>query len=259
MQFINVTKVAQVGVLTLINTERLNVLGNTLVDQLLNALKAFEEAQIRVVILRAAPGVKVWSAGYDINELPPHGKDPLECHEPLRRAVKAMQNCLLPIIVVVEGSVWGGANELVMSGDLVIAAAGTTFALTPSRLGVPYNPSGIMTFMNTMPLHVLNEMFYRAIPVKAERLETYGVVNHVVPADQLAAFAMQVAQEISLTSPLANRVFKEQVTSMGSAIPLTSNEFERIEASRRVVYSSDDYREGVLAIKEKRAPVFQGK
>lgn len=259
MQLINVTQVAQVGVLTLINTERLNVLGNTLVDQLLNALKAFEEAQIRVVILRAAPGVKVWSAGYDINELPPHGKDPLECHEPLRRAVKAMQNCPLPIIVVVEGSVWGGANELVMSGDLVIAAAGTTFALTPSRLGVPYNPSGIMTFMNTMPLHVLKEMFYRAIPVKAERLETYGVVNHVVPADELAAFAMQVAQEIALTSPLANRVFKEQVTSMGGAIPLTSNEFERIEASRRVVYSSDDYREGVLAIKEKRAPVFQGK
>ena len=259
MQLINVTQVAQVGVLTLINTERLNVLGNTLVDQLLNALKAFEEAQIRVVILRAAPGVKVWSAGYDINELPPHGKDPLECHEPLRRAVKAMQNCPLPIVVVVEGSVWGGANELVMSGDLVIAAAGTTFALTPSRLGVPYNPSGIMTFMNTMPLHVLKEMFYRAIPVKAERLENYGVVNHVVPADELAAFAMQVAQEIALTSPLANRVFKEQVTSMGGAIPLTSNEFERIEASRRVVYSSDDYREGVLAIKEKRAPVFQGK
>ena len=259
MQLIKITQVAQVGVLTLINTERLNVLGNMLVDQLLSALKAFEDTQIRVVILRAAPGVKVWSAGYDINELPPHGKDPLECHEPLRRAVKAMQNCPLPIIVVVEGSVWGGANELVMSGDLVIAAAGTTFALTPSRLGVPYNPSGIITFMNTMPLHILKEMVYRAMPVKAERLETYGVVNHVVPADQLTGFAMQVAQEIALTSPLANRVFKEQVTSMGSAIPLTSNEFERIEASRRVVYSSDDYREGVLAIKEKRAPVFQGK
>lgn len=259
MELIHHVRVGQIGILTLQNTERLNVMGNALVNQLIDALASFADSDIRAVILKTVPGVKVWSAGYDVRELPPHGKDPLECHEPLRRAVKAMQNCPLPIIVVVEGSVWGGANELVMSGDLVIAAAGTTFALTPSRLGVPYNPSGIMTFMNTMPLHILKEMVYRAMPIKAERLETYGVVNHVVPPDELADFAMQVAQDIALTSPLANRVFKEQVTSMGSAIPLTSNEFERIEASRRVVYSSDDYREGVAAIKEKRTPVFQGK
>lgn len=259
MKLIDITQTDQIGILTLQNTERLNVMGNALVNQLISGLEQFASSDIRAVILRTVPGVKVWSAGYDVNELPPHGKDPLECHEPLRRAVKAMQNCPLPIVVVVEGSVWGGANELVMSGDLVIAAAGTTFALTPSRLGVPYNPSGIMTFMNTMPLHILKEMVYRAVPVKAERLQTYGVINHVVPADQLADFTMQIAQEIALTSPLANRVFKEQVTSMGGAIPLTSNEFERIEASRRVVYSSEDYREGVAAIKEKRAPVFQGK
>lgn len=259
MKLIEISQIDHIGVLTLQNTERLNVMGNELVNQLIAALDVFAKSDVRAVILNTIPGVKVWSAGYDVNELPPHGRDPLECHEPLRRAVKAMQNCPLPIIVVVEGSVWGGANELVMSGDLVIAAAGTTFALTPSRLGVPYNPSGIMTFMNTMPLHVLKEMFYRALPVKAERLESYGVINHVVAAEELASFAMQVAQEIALTSPLANRVFKEQVTSMGSAIPLASNEFERIEASRRVVYCSDDYREGVAAIKEKRSPVFQGK
>lgn len=259
MELIKRVQDDQIGILTLQNTERLNVMGSALVDQLISGLESFTHSDARAVILRTVPGVKVWSAGYDVNELPPHGRDPLECHEPLRRAVKAMQNCPLPIIVVVEGSVWGGANELVMSGDLVIAAAGTTFALTPSRLGVPYNPSGIMTFMNTMPLHMLKEMVYRALPVKAERLESYGVINHVVAAEELSAFAMQVAQEIALTSPLANRVFKEQVTSMGSAIPLTSNEFERIEASRRVVYSSEDYREGVAAIKEKRAPVFKGK
>jgi methylmalonyl-CoA decarboxylase len=259
MKLIEISQVEQIGVLTLQNTERLNVMGNALVNELIEALESFTNSDIRTVILKTLPGVKVWSAGYDVNELPPHGKDPLECHEPLRRAVKAMQTCPLPIIVVVEGSIWGGANELVMSGDLVIAAEGTTFALTPSRLGVPYNPSGIMTFMNTMPLHILKEMVCRAMPVKAERLESYGVVNHVVSPELLTDFSMQIAHEISLTSPLANRVFKEQVTSMMSAIPLTSNEFERIEASRRVVYSSDDYREGVAAIKEKRLPRFQGK
>lgn len=70
---------------------------------------------------------------------------------------------------------------------------------------------------------------------------------------------IQIAGEIALTSPLSNRVFKEQVTSINSAIPLTSNEFEQIEASRRIVYNSEDYLEGVTAIKEKRSPIFQGK
>lgn len=259
MKLIEISQAEHIGILTLNNTDRLNVMGNDLVNQLIEGLEHFVTTGMRVVILKTLPGVKVWSAGYDVNELPPHGRDPLECHEPLRRAVKAMQTCLLPIIVVVEGSVWGGANELVMSGDMVVAAEGTSFALTPSRLGVPYNPSGIMTFMNTMPLHILKEMVYRAVPVKAERLQAYGVVNHVVPADALESYSMQIAKEICLTSPLANSVFKAQVTSMMSAIPLTSNEFEEIEASRRVVYSSDDYREGVAAIKEKRAPVFQGR
>lgn len=259
MKLIEISQADHVGTLTLINTDRLNVMGNDLVNQLIEGLEHFVTTGMRVVILKTLPGVKVWSAGYDVNELPPHGRDPLECHEPLRRAVKAIQTCPLPVIVVVEGSVWGGANELVMSGDMVIAAEGTSFALTPSRLGVPYNPSGIMTFMNTMPLHILKEMFYRAMPVKAERLETYGVVNHVVPLETLESFSIQIAKEMCMTSPLANGVFKSQVTSMTNAIPLTSNEFEQIEASRRVVYSSNDYREGVAAIKEKRAPIFQGK
>ncbi|BCA64926.1 methylmalonyl-CoA decarboxylase [Fluviibacter phosphoraccumulans] len=259
MKLIETSQAEHIGILTLNNTDRLNVMGNDLVNQLIESLEFFATTGMRAVILKTLPGVKVWSAGYDVNELPPHGRDPLECHEPLRRAVKAMQTCPLPIIVVVEGSVWGGANELVMSGDMVVAAKGTSFALTPSRLGVPYNPSGIMTFMNSMPLHILKEMVCRAVPVKAERLQTYGVVNHVVPADELESFSIQIAKEICLTSPLANSVFKAQITSMMSAIPLTSNEFEQIEASRRVVYSSDDYREGVSAIKEKRAPVFQGR
>ena len=259
MKLIEISQADHVGTLTLINTDRLNVMGSDLVNQLIEGLEHFVNTGMRVVILKTLPGVKVWSAGYDVNELPPHGRDPLECHEPLRRAVKAIQTCPLPVIVVVEGSVWGGANELVMSGDMVIAAEGTSFALTPSRLGVPYNPSGIMTFMNTMPLHILKEMFYRAMPVNAERLETYGVVNHVVPLEMLESFSIQIAKEMCMTSPLANSVFKSQVTSMTNAIPLTSNEFEQIEASRRVVYSSNDYREGVAAIKEKRAPIFQGK
>lgn len=248
----------RVGLLTLTHTKKLNVMGNDLVNQLIEGLNALVEAGALSIVIRTLPGVKVWSAGYDINELPDHGQDPLECHEPLRRAVRAMQTCRVPIVIQIEGGVWGGACELVMSADIVVAATGATISFTPSRLGVPYNPSGIMSFLNSIPLHILKEMFFRAQSVPVERLAQYGVINHVVPASDLEALVMEIAEDIARTSPLSNSVFKEQVTSICNALPLNSNEFERIEASRRVVYTSEDYREGVLAIKEKRSPRFRG-
>lgn len=257
-RLIESSMVGRVGLLTLTHTKKLNVMGNDLVNQLIDGLNGLVEAGALSIVIATLPGVKVWSAGYDINELPPHGKDPLECDEPLRRAVRAMQSCKVPIVIQIEGGVWGGACELVMSADIIVAAAGATMSFTPSRLGVPYNPSGIMSFLNSIPLHILKEMFFRAQPVKVERLAQYGVINHVVPADELAGFVMGIAEDITKTSSLSNAVFKEQVTSICNALPLSSNEFERIEASRRVVYTSEDYREGVQAIKEKRAPVFRG-
>ena len=250
--------IGRVGLLTLTHTKKLNVMGNALVTQLIDGLNTLVGSGALAIIIKTLPGVKVWSAGYDIHELPPHGQDPLECHEPLRRAVRAMQTCQVPIVIQIEGGVWGGACELVMSADIVVAAAGATISFTPSRLGVPYNPSGIMSFLNSIPLHILKEMFFRAQSVPVERLAQYGVINHVVPAAELEDLAMEIAGDIVKTSPLSNAVFKDQVTSICNALPLNSNEFERIEASRRVVYTSEDYREGVLAIKEKRPPRFRG-
>ena len=248
----------RVGQLRLTHVDKLNVMGGKLIDQFVAGLESLKQDGARVIIVCTVPGIKVWSAGYDVHELPPHAQDPLEFHEPLRRAVRAMQDSSLPIIMQIEGTVWGGACEWVLAADIVIASESACFSFTPSRLGLPYNPSGLMNLLNVIPLHILKEMFYRAQPIPATRLAGYGVVNHIVPAEDLTSFTRQIATEITMTAPLANAVFKEQLTSICNAIPLTSNEFERIEASRRVVYCSDDYLEGLCAIKEKRTPKFKG-
>lgn len=257
-RLIDVRLDGRVGQLRLVHVEKLNVMGSKLIDQFVDGLNFLKNEGALAVIVCTLPDVQVWSAGYDVNELPPHTHDPLEFHEPLRRAVRAMQASPLPIIMQIEGTVWGGACEWVLAADIVVASESSSFSFTPSRLGVPYNPSGIMNLLNSIPQHILKEMFYRAKPVPATRLANYGVVNHVVPVEDLSIFTHQIASEITLTAPLANAVFKEQVTSICNAIPLTSGEFERIEASRRVVYCSDDYLEGLTAIKEKRPPKFRG-
>ena len=106
---------------------------------MLAALTELTSSGARVIVLRESKGAKVWSAGHDVRELPTNGRDPLTYDDPLRRVVRMIKESPTPIIAMVEGGVWGGACEVVMSCDIVIAAEGTTFAITPAKLGVPYD------------------------------------------------------------------------------------------------------------------------
>ena len=85
---------------------------------------------------------------------------------------------------MIEGGVWGGACEAAMACDIIVAAENATFALTPAKLGVPYNVSGMLTFLNSAPLRLIKEMAFTAKPISAERALAAGLVNHVLPVEK---------------------------------------------------------------------------
>ena len=163
-----------VGTITLNHAEKHNALSAALIGELLEALAGLAGSGARVIVLRALRGAKVWSAGHDVRELPTNGRDPLTYHDPLRQAVRAIKETSAPVLAMVEGSVWGGACELVMSCDLVVAAEGATFALTPAKLGVPYDIAGVLNFMRSVSLPVVKEMLFTAQPMPAERAAASG-------------------------------------------------------------------------------------
>lgn len=247
-----------VGTITLNFDAKRNIFGARVVEQISIALAEFEREGARAIILRANKGVKVWSAGHNVEELPPPGEDPLHWDEPLRKVVREIQSAKAPVIALIEGSVWGGACEVVFACDMIVATPEVTFAATPTRLGVPYNPSGLMTYLNAAPLRIAKEMLFTARPVSAERLERLGMVNHVVAAEEIDGFCAELATDIARNAPLAIGVTKEQLTVLSASHALSPYELERLQGLRKVVYSSKDYAEGIAALKEKRSPVFRG-
>jgi methylmalonyl-CoA decarboxylase len=101
-------------------------------------------------------------------------------------------------------------------------------------------------------------MAFTAKPMPAERAERLGMINYVVPHEQLEQFTFELARTIAANAPLSVAVMKEQLRILGGAHPMSPQGFERIQGLRRVVYDSQDYQEGLRAFKEKRAPRFRG-
>ncbi|MDD2898055.1 MAG: methylmalonyl-CoA decarboxylase [Desulfuromonadaceae bacterium] len=247
-----------IGTIIMNNPERRNVLSNKMVDEILHALEVLEKGKARVIVLRAYEGAKVWSSGHDVNELPVAGRDPLAFSDPLVTVLRSIQASPLPVIAMIEGGVWGGACDLVLSCDILIGCPTASITMTPAKIGVPYNASGILHFMGIMGVNIAKEMFFSAQSLTAERAEKLGILNHMVPADELEKFTYDLAGNIAKNSPLSIRVIKEQIRLLANAHPLSPHTFERVQGLRRVVYDSADYAEGINAFVGKRPPVFQG-
>jgi methylmalonyl-CoA decarboxylase len=258
MSLVTAELIDGVGTIILNDLKHLNALSARLVEDIINGIREVDKPGTRVVVIRAPKGVKVWSAGHDVKELPTNAKDPLTYNDPLRRIVRHIQEFPHPVIAMIEGSVWGGACELIMSCDILIASEHSTFAITPAKLGVPYNLSGVLNFMKNTSLPVMKEILFTAKPIIAQRAMAIGMINHAVPDDELEEFTAFMVNAIKQNAPLAISVIKEEMHVLSEASPLNPSAFEKIQAGRRIVYNSKDYAEGIKSFFEKRKPVFTG-
>ena len=258
MSVIQVEIDGRLATLTMTNQPKRNALSEAMIVGILAGLDQAQAAKVRCVILRAEPGAKIWSAGHDISELPKSHRDPLGWSDPLRVVIRAIEEFPAPIIALIEGGVWGGACEMALACDIIVATPNSTFAITPAKLGIPYNVTGLLTFMNAANLHTVKEMAFTARPLNAERALLVGLINHLCQPDEITEFCVEMARGIEQLAPLAIAVMKEELRVLASAHSITPRMFERVQGMRRKVYDSTDYEEGVKAFQEKRPPVFLG-
>jgi len=258
MQYINTDFNNQIGTITFENDSKRNSFNMEMLKELNNALDDFLSLKVRVLVLRSKAGAKVWSSGLSIDELPEPGKDPLPYNHPLESLMRKIEDFPAPVIAMIEGSVWGGGCDLAFTCDILIGSPNCSFAITPAKIGVPYNAAGILHFLNMVEMNTAKEMFFTAKPIGADRAYALGILNHLIGTDEIEDFTFHMAKQITRNSPLSISVIKEQLNLLGKARPLNADIFEKVNDLRRKAYNSHDFLEGKHSFLEKRHPVFKG-
>jgi methylmalonyl-CoA decarboxylase len=248
----------KVGIITLDDRQKRNAISARMANSIVAGLASLRAQDMRTIVIRAAAGMSVWSSGHDISELPQGRRDPLGYDDPLEGLLRAIRTFPAPVVAMVHGTVWGGALDLVLSCDLVIADETASFAITPANLGLPYNTTGLLHFVGRLPINLIKEMFFTAAPLDAQKAKEWMVVNHLVASGELEAATLELARIMATKSPMAMAVIKEQLRVLTDYQPIAAQVYERLQGLRRQAYDSSDYLEGLRAFAEKRQPIFRG-
>jgi enoyl-CoA hydratase/carnithine racemase len=162
-----------------------------------------------------------------------------------------------PIIAAVNGPALAGGFEIVLSCDIVVAADTSRFGIPEVQRGLMAAAGGLIRLPKRVPLAIALEMTMTGDPVDAARALSLGLVNHVVPADQVVAHASAIAERIGENSPIAVRRSRQLVREAGE---LTEEQgWRRTNELVIDVFTSGDAVEGATAFAEKRKPVWKSK
>ncbi len=243
--------------ITVNRPDKLNALNAATLDGLLVAFEAAAaDPTVRCIVLTGA-GAKAFVAGADIAEMntltPVQGRDFSLRGQKLMRRIEKMPK---PVIAMINGFALGGGLELAMGCHLRIAADSAKVGQPEINLGLIPGFGGTQRLLRLAGRAATLELCLVGAPIDAARARELGIVNRVVPAAELEADTMKLAEQLANAAPLALRGILDCVNVGGECGIEEGLEYETAQFG--LMFSTQDMREGTSAFLERRKPDFSG-
>jgi enoyl-CoA hydratase len=162
-----------------------------------------------------------------------------------------------PLIAAIEGFAVAGGMEIALACDLIVAAKGAKMGIPEAKRSLVAAGGALLRLPQRMPYHVVMELALTGDPMPAERFHEFGVVNRLAEPGSAVAVAIELAEKLAKSGPLAviasKRILQEQYDWS------TAEMWEKQGAISGPVFASEDSKEGASAFKEKREPVWKGR
>src|SRR5262245_2557296 len=249
-----------IATITFNRPERRNAITFDMWNQLQRLLVDLQgDPQVRTIVFRGA-GQEAFSAGADISEFETHRNNAAKAtlyNAAFDAAMDMAEAVGKPTICLIMGACVGGGCEFSTACDIRIAADNTRFGVPIARLGLPVGFREMRRMVRLIGHAKTMELLLTADIIPAAEALRIGLVNHVVPLDQVEECAYSMARKIAALAPVVHRVHKEIVQTVLDHPDLT----DLTPAQRALAVSpfdTEDFQEGWRAFLDKRTPQFRG-
>lgn len=247
-----------VATVTINRPERLNAMDGPTYQALSDAwIRIRDDVDIRAAVITGA-GNRSFTAGADLKSFVGSPGDLSEFwmtqkDQLLNKGLEVNK----PVVAAINGYCMGGGVTLLLATDLRIAASHATFALSEVKRGLLPANGGTQRILEQLPHPIAMEMLLLGEPIDAETALRWGLINKVVPMDELLTVATDYARRLAALPPLAVQACKE--------LAIRARDMDRTSGLRleetmlRMLKFTDDGAEGIAAFAERRDPVWRGR
>ena len=259
-EFLVLQRAGGIATLTLNRPDALNAWNEAMRGELRDAVHALvEDDELRVLVITGAG--RAFSAGEDVRGM--KGLTDIGTRG-FRRVARAIHNVFdeieameVPVIAALNGVAAGGGLELALSCDFRIAASGAKLGFPENNVGLIPGSGGCSRLVKLVGLARAKRLVMTGEMVAAERALELGLVEEVVPQEQLAARARALAEQLAAKAPLALGLAKLVLNACLNVDPDTGRNLERLGQS--ILKKTEDHLEGARAFVEKRKAQFKGR